>query len=230
VSSHVKIFQFDTDAFPFRRLMVELFGVEPLEDLHRAFPDESVITELPDKYTDDTTFFHRRFYDRLELGWPEFETLYESFARALGRRYFPDAAFLYQRWPTFRVQLPGSLAVGEFHRDRDYNHPHGEVNVTLPLTRAVDTSAIWIESEPGRGDYHPINLEYGEIAHFDGNNCVHGNKVNATGQTRVSFDFRLLSMDDYQTAEPKRSLGAGLPFAIGGYFKQADPVVRTNDR
>ena len=93
----------------------------------------------------------------------------------------------------------------------------------VPLTQACDTSAMWIESEPGKGDYRPINLEYGEAAQFDGNTCLHGSKVNTTGKTRVSFDFRLLSVEDYRKAELKRSLAAGLPFTIGGYYRQAGP-------
>ena len=127
--------------------------------------------------------------------------------------------YVYQHRPGFRVQLPESVGVAEFHRDRDYNHPAGEINFTVPLTRAIDTSAMWIESQPGSEDYHPVNLEYGEVARFDGNRCRHGNKINATGQTRISFDFRLLSVDDYRRSDPRRSFAADLPFTIGGYYR-----------
>ena len=58
--SHVRVFQFDTRTFPFRTLLEELFGVAPLEDLHRFFPEESKIRELPDRFTDDKTFVHER--------------------------------------------------------------------------------------------------------------------------------------------------------------------------
>lgn len=223
--SHVRVFRFDTRTFPFRTLLEELFGAAPLEELHRFFPDESKIKELPDRFTDDKTFAHERFYRRLEAGWSEFETLHESFVRQVGRRHFKGAPFVYQHRSTLRVQLPGSLAVAEFHRDSDYNHPHGEINFMVSLTRAFDTNAMWIESEPGKGDYRPIALEYGEVAQFDGSACSHGNKVNRTGKTRVSFDFRLLSVEDYRKAEPQRSIGAGLPFTVGGYYRQAGPDV-----
>jgi hypothetical protein len=55
----------------------------------------------------------------------------DSVSRALGapdlsrqHELIPsDLNFLYQRIPTFRVQLPDNEAVGEFHRDSDYNPP-----------------------------------------------------------------------------------------------------------
>lgn len=216
--SCIDVFRFSTRDFPFAALLEELFGVRPLEDLHRAFPAESRVARLPDTETDDRTAFHARFYERLDAGWSEFDTLYAALVDLAGDRCFPGTAFIHQRRPTFRVHLPGSLAVAEFHRDSDYNHPVGEINFMVPLTRAVETSAMWIESAPGKADYRPVNLEYGEIARFDGGRCRHGNKVNTTGRTRISFDFRLLSVEDYQKAEPKRSLSAALPFAIGGYY------------
>ncbi len=221
---HLDVVRFDTHALPFAELVAELFGVTSLEDLHRVFAHESAIVQLPDRDTDDQTYFHKRFYERLGSGWPEFEHLYASLVQLMGQQFFEGAAFIYQHRPSFRVQLPGSLAVGEFHRDCDYNHPPGEVNFMVPLTPAVDTSAMWIESEPDKGDYRPVNLLYGEVARFDGNRCRHGNKVNATRRTRVSFDFRLLSIGDFQRSDPKRSLGAGLPFTIGGYYRQWTPT------
>lgn len=224
--SHVEILHFDTQAFPFRALVEGVFGVQALEDLHRAFPEQSAIVQLPDRDTDDQTYFHKRLYQRMTAGWPEFEGHYQSLVRGMGRRLFPGEPFIYQHRPRFSVHLPGSLAVAEFHRDRDYNHPLGEINFMVPLTPAVDTSAMWIESEPGKGNYRPVNLQYGDVARFDGNRCVHGNKVNATGKTRISFDFRLLSVEDFLRSEPKSSLAAGLSFTIGGYYRLAARHVR----
>lgn len=224
--SHVEIFHFDIRELPFRELVEDLFGVDPLEDLHRAFPEESAIAELPDRDADDRTYFHKRLYARCATGWPEFKEAYEALVRQMAARHFQGRPYIWQYRPGFRVQVPGSVAVAEFHRDADYNHPAGEINFLVPLTEAVDTSAMWIESEPGRGDYRPVNLQYGELARFDGNRCRHGNKVNVTGKTRLSFDFRLLSVEDYQAyadAVPKQSFAAGLPFTIGGYYRLAAP-------
>ena len=32
---------------------------------------------------------------------------------------------------------------------------------------------------------------------FNGGECIHGNKTNNTGKTRVSFDFRILPLENY---------------------------------
>ena len=40
-------------------------------------------------------------------------------------------------------------------------------------------------------------MNYGEILKFDGANLLHGNKINKTGKSRISFDFRVLKKSDY---------------------------------
>jgi ectoine hydroxylase-related dioxygenase (phytanoyl-CoA dioxygenase family) len=62
----------------------------------------------------------------------------------------------------------------------------------MPLTKAYGTNSLWIESCPGKKDYSPVSLNYGDILQFDGANLYHGTEVNKTGQTRVSLDFRIL--------------------------------------
>ena len=75
-----------------------------------------------------------------------------------------------------------------FHRDRDYAHNVNEVNFWLPVTRAFDTNTIWIESEEGKEDFQPLECGVGESWMFNGCHLKHGNKINTTEQTRVSFD------------------------------------------
>jgi hypothetical protein len=115
------------------------------------------------------------------------------------------------------VHLKDNVAVGEFHRDGDYNHPQGERNYWLPLTPAWDTNTVWIESG-GPGSYRPANAVPGEFVQFDAVNTVHGNYTNDTGATRVSFDFRCIPLDDYEETE-KVTVNAGRRLVIGDYYK-----------
>ncbi len=38
-------------------------------------------------------------------------------------------------------------------------------------------------------------LDKGECMSFNGNKCSHYNKINKTGKTRLSFDFRILPLN-----------------------------------
>ena len=93
---------------------------------------------------------------------------------------------IYQKIPTFRVHLKDNQAVGEWHRDRDYNHGKSEINIWLPFTDAYDTNTIWIESEEDKNDFKPYNVSYGEVLVFNGANLIHGNKTAGHGKSDMS--------------------------------------------
>lgn len=50
-----------------------------------------------------------------------------------------------------------------------------------------------MESEPDKGDFHPMTMEYGQICKFYGNRCRHFTYPNNSNSTRVSLDFRVVS-------------------------------------
>lgn len=126
-------------------------------------------------------------------------------------------SIVYQTVPTFRVQIPGNLSVGEFHTDKDYNHGEEEINWWIPVTRAYGTNTVWIESEPNKKDYQPYELGPGQALIFSGANLSHGNKVNDTPHTRVSLDFRVVPARDFKSRDTE-SMIRKLKMDIGGYF------------
>ena len=65
------------------------------------------------------------------------------------------------------------LTPGYRHCDADYHHPPAEVNWWLPVTRVSGTCSLHTESRPGRGDFAPVSLEYGEVLRFYGNLSCH---------------------------------------------------------
>ena len=100
--------------------------------------------------------------------------------------------FFYQRPPTLRLQPGPSRASVKTHRDSDYGHQDGEMNYWIPLTDPDITKlTIWVESTPDQGDYHPIDVKYGEVAVFHGSSCRHFVPKNVTHHTRMSLDFRV---------------------------------------
>ena len=131
---------------------------------------------------------------------------------------------VYQKIPTFRMQFPNNIAVGEYHRDRDYRDPEWaaavkELNFYLPITKAINTNTIWVESEEGKKDFKPINASPGEVVLWDGSNLLHGNKENKEKFTRVSMDFRVMKLKNYIPLN-KGSINTNTKFEIGGYYEQ----------
>lgn len=78
---------------------------------------------------------------------------------------------------------------------------------------------MWIESEEGAEDFRPYPVEVGEVLVFDGVNLAHGNKVNDTAKSRVSFDFRVIPRSEYRPRSDV-SVNTGVRFEIGGYFDE----------
>ena len=218
-----KTYNFNINKFNFHNLVENLFQNE-LSSLHKKKKNEyKLFTEVG---KDSSTEFHNIFYQKLNSDWFEIHNLYDQFLRDIINPILRDITgeqeFVYQKFPTFRVHLPNNVAVSEFHMDSQdgYNHPEGEINFVIPLTKMYDTNSIWAESSPGKNDIQPFKLELGELLCWNFNKCLHGNKVNITDHTRVSMDFRILPMSKYKKINTENgSATTKNKFQIGSYYK-----------
>lgn len=179
--------------------------------------------EVYKREKDQSSKYHQKWY---ESDLTEFLSSYKSF---VGNEIWPkfqckshSEQLVYQTKPTIRFHFPGNLAVGEFHRDRDYNHNPEELNVFLPITAAYDTNTVWVESQEGLEDYQPLNGAYGDFMFFDGANCKHGNKINNTRFCRVSFDFRIMTLSSYEKFQPKKTISQSKSLSVGDYYSVLD--------
>ena len=205
----MKKITYDTKKYNFKQIIEKLFQ-DKLENLHQNI-------EILDVNTDQSTVFHKKYYEGVAHG--PFFKIYENFVKEIIQPAIEEE-ILFQAIPTFRVHMKGNLAVGAFHRDSDYSHNSNEVNIFLPLTNAYGNNTIWVESEFGKEDFAPMNTNYGEIHIWDGANLKHGNKLNDTELTRVSFDFRVLKKSNYQIDNIKKSFTNETKMEIGGYWKE----------
>lgn len=195
------------ECFDFASIVSEVLGSTDLGALGLG-EDMAVRT----RETDQDTPWHAQLYASFDAWRP----LYEAFVARVAAPFF-DVPFWFQAVPTFRVHLPNNLAVGEFHTDADFGHPAAEMTFWVPMTVASDSSTIWIESRPGREDYAPKDAVPGECIVFEGSRLRHGNHINRTGRTRVSFDFRCIGVDELAPSG-LRSINSGLRFAPAGYY------------
>jgi ectoine hydroxylase-related dioxygenase (phytanoyl-CoA dioxygenase family) len=202
---------YDTTKFPFRNIVSKMMEVSELETLHKVQDYDLLVREK-----DQSTVWHKKYYDNFK---ENFLPTYIELVNELKER-FNYNEIIYQAIPTFRVQLAnGNLGVGEWHKDKAYNHGATEVNFWLPFVDTNEYNTIWMESKEDKGDYRPYTVNYGEILVFDGANLIHGNKNNGTTQTRVSVDFRLVDPNKF-TPNEAGSINMKTKFDVGGYFEK----------
>jgi len=213
IQSESSVFRFDVSMWPLKEAIQEVLGLgmhETCEDLHEkslsgAPPACPVLLQahvaaqgleaLPvscrevwhNVDTARTAMFRSEAYCR-------FLELYDAFCEHVIVPLTGDSSAYIQRPPTLRVHLAGQpQARGKIgmHKDGDYpGHCAAEINFWVPLTHASGRNSLFVESQEGRGDFQPLELEYGEVFRFHGYSCRHHTAGNDTGVTRVSFDLR----------------------------------------
>ena len=126
--------------------------------------------------------------------YKNFDDLYQKF---IGEEIGPKLGggrIVFQRAPTLRVVPPSNKPTGELHCDKDYHHQPSELNYWLLVTpTCYGNNSLWIESEPNKDDFTPVQIKYGEYVRFYGNLCRHQTFPNDTNMTRISLDFRCVS-------------------------------------
>jgi hypothetical protein len=218
-SSHfpVTLIDYDTEKYNFKKLVEELFNHE-LSTLKMKLHKVSTMED------NSNTNYHKLFYNKLNNGWNELSNMYDKFMKDIVVDLV-NCDFIYQYQPSIRINYPNNYAAPEYHCDTmpGYDHPEGEINFIIPLTDMYDTNSIWVESEPGKKDFKPVNTKLGQLLIFNGNKCYHGNELNKTGKTRVSFDFRIIfkkRYNNYIINNPKYSVTTNKKFIIGEYYKE----------
>ena len=105
--------RYDTSLYPFREIIKTTLKTNTLENLHEVEKYDTLVREK-----DQSTTWHKRYYGNLD----NFQVLYNSFIKNFIKYEFELNEIIFQKIPTFRVHLKNNQAVGEWHRDRDYNH------------------------------------------------------------------------------------------------------------
>ena len=194
---------------------------------YKTAKDKSACSEI------DMDELHQRFYLAIKSD-NNFQKLYEDMCSAICRVIFPGEAFVVlQQMPNIRFHMPGTVVVPP-HTDMDEceegmrtAHPEFEQNFLVTITPAFDSNAMYLESSPGKRDFETVEMKPNMLLHFHGNKCVHGNNINETDNSRVSIDFRAISirhMLAYKNLgiisntrdNPYRSR---MELKVGGYYK-----------
>ena len=228
-----KIYQYDTEKHTFLEYLQKLYNSEILNELHFESEDFKKFNNIKGSLDDRETDLHKIFYKEIKSN-SEFKELYCNFIKDIYQEFFPDEQLLiYQSYPSIRLQYDNSITVPP-HCDSDSLgcHPLGERNFLIPITNMENTNTIYLESEPEKGDFEPVNMNYGDLLFFNGNKCIHYNVKNKEGKLRISFDFRILTLKDYMNyvfnhkitiTNPRDPYGSSdrepIKMLIGGYYQ-----------
>ena len=214
---HIQKLDFDKEKYSFITYLTELFGVTDLSELHKIkMKDYEVFKKFG---TDSNTEFHEKFYSYLNSSTGNIiKEKYDNFIKGVIFPYLGLEKALVQQFPTMRFHLPNNIAVARKHIDSEF-HPIGEINFSYAFTDMFDSNTIWIEKMPRSENYVPIIMKAGDCTSFNANLCTHYNKINKTGKTRVSMDFRILPLSYYNKAETKQSATTNMKYVEGGYYK-----------
>jgi hypothetical protein len=211
-----KIF-YNKEIYNFASLIKEWFDwTDSLNLIHK----QKSYNKIFERAEDQSTEWHKIYYKMVRED-KRFDILYFNFiANFIKPRY--NERVVFQTIPTFRVHLCDNIAVGEFHKDKNYRdndwaNEVKELNYYLPFTDTNEYNTFWVESVEDKGDYKPALINYGECLEWDGSNLTHGNKKNKSNYTRVSIDFRALPISRYKPSNTG-SINTDTKFKIGGYY------------
>ena len=214
---HVNNLKYDNSKYDFRVFARKCFGIDNLSEVHKNNPNYEVFKSFG---PDVQTWYHETFYNYLKTNdnGKDMQKMYNNLIEEVILPYLGINEALVQKFPSFRVQLPGNIAVAKIHTDNSLGHPIGEINFTYSFTDMFDTNAIWIEKMPRMKEFIPIEQKENSISSFNANLCMHYNKLNETGKTRMSMDFRVLPLNYYDKEKVLSSHSTKQKFVDGGYY------------
>ena len=185
----VWLLPYETRRFPFAEVLEKtVFKVPRLAKLHVYWSRKKLSKGLPRVLDYPDNLRLRAAMQKLPDD-SEFYELYHGFVRDVIAPLYGNR-IAYSAHPKMRVHLAGTGSVSAWHRDADITRRPDQINVWLPFTDTFAGNTLWLESDYGLRDFHPVNVSYGNALVFDGGALEHGTVENDTDSTRVSLDFR----------------------------------------
>jgi len=209
-------FKYNKSKYNFADEIKKLYNISNLDKIHSEWDQATNYKILNDAKTDQRTVYHKHFYNNVNT--TNWYSLYKKFIKEVIIKIVGEPIY-FQKVPTFRIHQPNNIAVAAYHRDSEYSHSIHEMNFFLPLTKAFGNNTIWAETKVDKDDYKPLEANYGEMWYWSGATLKHGNKLNDTGKSRISVDFRIIPISKYQD-EGKQSITNQTKMILGEYWKE----------
>lgn len=175
----IEVFAYDTNRYQFRQWAQSTLNFEDLEALHEHPCGGAAIPT------------HRAYRFTQQMKAAFVGKIRETYGDFVREYCAPRVSFTpwIEIYPNFRVHERGRETTSPLHRDRDYLKERGSMKIWLPFTRVAGGGTLWVESEEGKNDLRPYDMQYGQALFFDSLNLLHGCRFNDSENTRVSIDF-----------------------------------------
>jgi hypothetical protein len=180
-----------------------IFNKEQIKDINiikeLGKDRSSIFIDDYHEFIDNNTFFNDTYYEFIE-----------TYIKPI---YGIENKIVIQKTPNLRISFPNLTAIGKhknedetnnvigIHKDSDFGHHEDEINIIIPITEMFETNSIYyepsIESNISTDNYINLNLNTNEFFIVKFNRLLHFNKINKTGFTRISLDFRIIPYDKY---------------------------------
>uniref|UniRef100_A0A7S3LF27 Uncharacterized protein n=1 Tax=Amphora coffeiformis TaxID=265554 RepID=A0A7S3LF27_9STRA len=188
-------FLFDEYTFPLHTALANALQVPDLSKLHELLvPEQEALAPLRDP--ERRLSFHR-IYDNFVTSFciPLLHSLAIS-KKVLhnhSRSSHDCITYRYQAFPCINVVRPGGAAKPP-HCGAAQGHSVGCLFFHIPLTPSQGTAAVYVESHPGREDWHPLQAKSVGLGFlYDGSRCIQFGLEHTNPQTsRVSLDFCIM--------------------------------------
>lgn len=240
------VINFDNSKYNFKELVNDCYNKSfdinvKLDEIHKLL-DTKLIEDKDKEYfrqlrkigvNDRKSIFIKLFYKYYDND-DNFKNLYYKFVNEVVKpNYFPNEKYLVvQTTPNIRLHLPNTTTLGKMdtdpneniiglHNDSQFNHDESEYNFILPITKMFGTNTIYFEKYPNSkinyDDYLNVELNDNELGSYYFNKCYHYNRINKTGKSRISIDFRIIPFSKYNNSV-KLSETYKTKLVIGDYF------------
>jgi hypothetical protein len=237
--------KFDTTLYNFYECIYKLFNEKynfntDLNQMHLilntfTMEDKFEYLQIPEIGKNDRKSVFIEDYHAYVDSHPEFTELYKRFIIDYVKPLYPEEThILYQKTPNLRISFPLTTAIGRrpetdpddiiigLHNDSEFGHPPEEMNFVIPITRMYSTNSIYYEESPHSNtdynDYSCLELVENEFFQCYFNQLNHYNRINGTGNSRISLDFRIIPYSKYNANYNETSITNNKKLQLGEYF------------
>jgi len=206
---------------------------EILDTEHFVDKKEDILKICEIGKNDRSSIFIKDYYTFIDSD-PTFFDLYKELIVTHVKPLFPqETSLVYQATPNLRICFPGSTAIGRrdtdpnpdiigIHCDAEFNHSPEEINFIVPLTDMYDTNSIYYEhsmhSNVTPENFLNLTIQTNRFFMCYFNQLRHYNRINVTGKTRMSLDFRIIPYSKY-TEKSTESISSSKKMTVGEYYQ-----------
>jgi len=239
-----KIHFFNNDYISiFEKIYADKYGFfDNMENFHKILEtnvlcdNEKIMSKQIKELGKDRNSVFYDDYHRFVDSNDEFNNVYYKFINEHIKPIY-GSKIVVQKTPNLRISFPDSTAIGKhndekeenniigLHKDADFGHHEDEINYIIPITEMFDTNSIYYEpsQESNISTEQYINLKLKTNEYFIGkfNKLLHFNKINKTGFTRISLDFRVIPYEMYMK---NFDYFKGTKFELGKYYIELENI------